>query len=72
VSFPRGSKHGIVRLAVSRGGKLVALGHATLSNGRARLTMNELRVRKHGSWQVTVVFSRTVKGSTNTVTVPVR
>lgn len=72
VTFPKGHKHGIVRLAVARGGKLVALGHATVKRGRATLTMSELRVRSHGTWRVTVVFSRTVKGSTNTVTVAVR
>jgi hypothetical protein len=73
VTFPRShSKHGIVRLAVSRGGKLVALGHATVSHGRARLTMREVRRGSHGAWQVVVVFSRTVKASTNTVTVSVK
>jgi hypothetical protein len=72
VTFPKGTSHGIVRVAVARGGKLVALGHAAVNHGRAKLTMSELRVLKHGTWEVTVVFSRTVKGSTNTVTVAVR
>jgi hypothetical protein len=73
VTFPKHhKKHGIVRLAVSRGGKLVALGHATVNAGRATLTMRELRTRSHGAWQVVVVFSRTVKASTNTVTVSVK
>ena len=73
VTFPKHhSKHGIVRLAVSRGGKLIALGHATLTRGRATLTMRELRASSHGRWQVVVVFSRTTKASTNTVGVSVR
>ena len=73
VTFPKShSKHGIVRLAVSRGGKLVALGHATVNHGRATVTMRELRASSRGSWRVVVVFSRTVKGSANTVTVSMR
>ena len=73
VTFPHEhSKKGYVRLAVSRGGKLVALGHANLKHGRARLTMRELRTRTRGRWEVTVVFSQTVKTSTNTVSVSVR
>jgi hypothetical protein len=73
VTFPKNhSKRGIVRLAVSRGGKLIALGHATLARGRATLTMRELRASSHGRWQVVVVFSRTTKASTNTVAVSVR
>jgi hypothetical protein len=74
VTFPHNHKqHGIVRLAVSRGGKLVALGHATVKHGHATVTMRELRARSHGAWQVVVVFSRTVKVSTtNTVAVSVK
>ena len=73
VSFPKHHKqHGIVRLAVSRGGKLVALGHATVNHGRATVTMRELRGTSRGSWRVVVVFGRTVKGSANTVTVSMR
>jgi hypothetical protein len=73
VTFPKNStKHGIVRLAVSRGGKLVALGHANVNRGRATLTMRELRASSHGRWRVVVVFSRTTKASTNTVAVSVR
>jgi hypothetical protein len=74
VTFPHNHKqHGIVRLAVSRGGKLVALGHATVKHGHATVTMRELRVRSRGAWAVTVVFSRTVKVSTtNTVAVSVK
>ena len=52
--------------------ELVALGHANLKHGRARLTMRELRTRTRGRWEVTVVFSQTVKTSTNTVPVSVR
>jgi hypothetical protein len=73
VTFPKGqSNKGIVRLSVSRGGKLVALGHANVNHGRATLAMRELRTRTRGSWQVTIVFSRTVKGPTSTVAVSVR
>jgi hypothetical protein len=43
-----------------------------VNGGRATLTMRELRTRSHGTWQVVVVLSRTVKASTNTVTVSVK
>jgi hypothetical protein len=73
VSFPKGpGKSGIVRLAVSRGGKLVALGQGNVRRGRAKLAMRELRTRTRGTWEVTVVFSRTVKGPTSTVAVFMR
>jgi hypothetical protein len=73
VKFPKHhNKHGIVRLAVSRGGKLVALGHATVNHGRATVMMRELRIRSRGTWRVVVVFSRTVNGPASTVQVTVR
>lgn len=70
VTFPK-SKKGTVRLAVTRGGKLVALGHGSLKRGRVTLTMRQLRRQPRGVWRVTVVFSQTVRQAT-TVTVPLR
>lgn len=70
VTFPK-SGSGTVRLAVTRGGKLVALGHGSVKRGRATLTMRELRRRTRGIWRVTVVFSQTVRQAT-TVTVPLK
>jgi hypothetical protein len=72
VTFAKNHKKGIVRVAVSRGGKLVALGNASLSRGRATLTMRELRASTRGRWQVVVVFSRTLKGASSTVAVSIK
>jgi hypothetical protein len=70
VTFPKSQK-GIVRVAVNRGRKLVALGHGRLAHGRATITMRLLRYPKRGAWRITVVFSKTVHQKT-TVTVPVK
>jgi hypothetical protein len=71
VKFPK-KKHGKLRVTVSRGGRLVALGHANVVHGQATLTMSELRTRSHGAWRITVVFSQTVQAAASTQTLPVR
>ncbi len=71
VSFKK-KKHGKLRVTVSRGGRLVALGHANVVHGRATLTMSELRTRSRGAWHITVVFSQTVQAAASTQTLPVR
>ena len=73
VTFPKShSKKGTLRVSVSRGGHLVALGNGRVVHGRATLTMRELRVRTHGAWDITVVFSKTVQKAASTQTLPVR
>ena len=69
---PKKKKHGKLRVTVSRGGRLVALGHANVVHGRATLTMSELRTRSRGAWHITVVFSQTVQAAASTQTLPVR
>lgn len=73
VTFPKSKKKkGTLRVSVSRGGRLVALGNAKVVHGRATLTMRELRTRTHGAWAITVVFSKTVQTVASTQTLPVR
>ena len=73
MTFPKGSsKKGTLRVSISRGGHLVALGSARVAHGRATLTMRELRTRTHGAWDITVVFSKTVQKVASTQTLPVR
>ena len=73
VTFPKAQdRKGTLRVSISRGGHLVALGNGRVSHGRATLTMRELHARTHGAWDVTVVFSRTVQKPASTQTLPVR
>ena len=53
------TKKGTVLLSVARGATLAALGHATLSHGRASVSMRELRRITRGAWTVTVVLTET-------------
>ncbi len=73
MTFPNAhNKRGMVRVRVSRGGHLVALGHGRVVHGKARLKMRELRTRTRGAWWITVVFSQTVQEAASTQTLPVR
>jgi hypothetical protein len=73
VTFPKShSKKGTLRVSISRGGHLVALGNGRVVHGRATLMMRELRTRTHGAWDITVVFSKTVQTVASTQTLPVR
>ena len=73
VTFPKSrSKKGTLRVSVSRGGHLVALGNGRVVRGRATVTMRELRTRTHGAWNITLVFSQTVQKAASTQTLPVR
>ncbi len=58
VSFPGYPQvRGSVRMRLSRGGSVVALGHAALRRGRATLTMSQLVGTSGGSWHATLVLS---------------
>ena len=73
MTYPKShSKKGTLRVSISRGGRLVALGNARVVHGRATLTMRELRTRTHGAWAITVVFSKTVQTVASTQTLSVR
>ena len=59
VKFPTAKTvKGTVRLSLARGSRLVALGHAQLEHGLARLTMRELRRTKSGEWTLSLVLAR--------------
>jgi hypothetical protein len=59
VSFPGGHQiHGTLRIRLTRGGSVVALGHGRVRRGRATVTMRELRPAGAGSWVATLVLSR--------------
>jgi hypothetical protein len=48
--------NGQVRIRIARGGRVVALGHGRVRDGRASLTVRELRVPAPGAWTVTLVL----------------
>jgi hypothetical protein len=59
VSFPHnGFVKGTLRIRLTRGGTVVALGHGRVSHSRAVLTMRELRQVSSGKWLATIVLSR--------------
>ena len=75
VSFPKKAKDtkGTIAAVITRGGRILALGHARLAHGSATLTMPELRAWNRGTWQITLVLSRPKKvATTQTMTVRVR
>jgi hypothetical protein len=58
VSFAKSAKaSGTVRVRISRGGSVAALGHGRLHNGATTVTMRELRALNSGTWRVTVVYT---------------
>jgi hypothetical protein len=59
VRFPElPSPHGTVRVRITRGGVIVALGHGRVRKGRARVTMRRLNAVSRGAWRVTLVLSQ--------------
>ena len=75
MSFPKKAKDtkGTIAAVITRGGRILALGHARLAHGSATLTMPELRAWNRGTWQITLVLSRPKKvATTQTMTVRVR
>ena len=59
VTFPGNRQlKGKVNLRLTRGGTVVALGHASVKRGRASLGMRVLRNLSSGAWQATIVLSR--------------
>jgi hypothetical protein len=59
VTFP-GNRQltGNVSVRLTRGGTIVALGHAHVRKGQAAVAMRQLRPLASGRWQVTVVLTR--------------
>ena len=49
--------HGMVRMRVTRGSSVAALGHGQLHNGTTTVQMRELRSLNGGTWRITLVYS---------------
>jgi hypothetical protein len=58
VAFPQlPPPHGTVRVRITRGGTIVALGHGRVSrDGKANVKMRRVRVVRGGAWRVTLVL----------------
>ena len=74
VTFPKAKRtKGKLQVRIARGGRLVALGHGSVSRGASRIT---LRMRGHvtrGGWKITLVLAQPHKApSTNTMSVHVK
>jgi hypothetical protein len=64
VGFPQlPAPNGTVRIRISRGGMIVALGHGRVRNGKANVTMRRLNVVRRGAWRITLVLSQPHKPS---------
>jgi hypothetical protein len=50
--------HGTVRVRITRGGVIVALGHGRVREGKASVTMRRLNAVSSGAWRVTLVLSQ--------------
>jgi hypothetical protein len=59
VGFPQlPAPNGTVRVRITRGGAVVALGHGKVKNGRATVTMRRLNFARTGAWRITLVLSQ--------------
>jgi hypothetical protein len=59
VTFPKAKRtKGTLRMSISRGKHLAALGHGRVDHGRATITMRERRRVTRGPWTVTIVLAR--------------
>ena len=68
VTFPKAkSTRGTLRMSISRGKRLAALGHGRVDHGRATITMRERRRVSRGAWTVTIVLARAHKAPATTV-----
>ena len=57
IVFPQlPAPNGTVRVRITRGGTIVALGHGRVRHGKAKVTMRRLRVVHSGAWRVTLVL----------------
>lgn len=52
---------GTIRMMLTRGGRMAALGHGAVKRGHAKLKMRERRRIRRGRWAATIVLSRAHK-----------
>jgi hypothetical protein len=60
------STKGMLRMRVSRGTHLVALGHARVKRGKATVTLRERRRVTHGAWKITLVLAQSHHAASTT------
>jgi hypothetical protein len=70
ITFANTRASGTVRVRITRGGHMVALGQGKVSKGKATLTMSELRHVTKGAWRVTLVLSQPHKQTQTTTLKP--
>jgi hypothetical protein len=63
---------GMVRMRVSRGSSVIALGHGRARNGQATITLRELHAYGTGSATITIVYRRGHRSVTSRMTASVR
>ena len=70
IAFANVKASGTARVRITRGGHVVAFGQGKVRNGKATVTMPELRRVSNGAWQVTLVLSQPHKQPQTTVLKP--
>ncbi|HUE25789.1 MAG TPA: hypothetical protein VMP89_03375 [Solirubrobacteraceae bacterium] len=68
VTFANTRASGTVRVRITRGGHVVALGQGKVGRGKATVTMRELRRVSKGAWRVTLVLSQHKQTQTTVLT----
>src|SRR4029077_14184907 len=68
ITFANTRASGTVRVRITRGGHVVALGHGKVSKGKATVRMRELRRVSKGPWRVTLALSQHKQTQTTVLT----
>ena len=72
VRFPKNKKtHGKLRMSISHGTRVAALGHGNVNHGRATITLRERSRITRGTWTITIVLAQARKAPA-TMTVKLR
>jgi hypothetical protein len=58
ITFKSNTTKGKLRVALARGGKVAALGHGSVSHGKAQLSLRETRRVTRGKWAMTLVLTQ--------------
>lgn len=70
ITFANTRADGTVRVRITRGGHVVGLGQGEVKDGKATVTMHELRRVSTGGWRVTLVLSQPHRQTQTTVLTP--
>ena len=63
MTFKSNTTKGKLQVRLARGGKVAAIGHSTVSHGKATLTLRETRRVTRGRWTMTLVLTRAHKAA---------